>query len=139
VTKPKMLFFLLIRYCEIPSLAHDTIDAGAFISKMDALIGVNVALNKEQAIVDEMIVDTSFALAPETMSLSIVAGAGAVYLHHVDESWVEKHADKVADKAIDTVAIAGHKVTTSFFSFLVKNLYKMYRCLSSTTSPLTSG
>ena len=89
MTNPKMFFFLLIRYCEIPSFAHDTIDAGAFISKMGALIGVNVALKEEQAIVDEMIVDTSFVLAPETTGLSVVAGAGAVYLHHVDGSWVE--------------------------------------------------
>jgi len=56
---------------------------------MGALIGVNVALKEEQAIVDEMIVDTSFVLAPETTGLSVVAGAGAVYLHHVDGSWVE--------------------------------------------------
>jgi len=33
------------------------------------------------------------------MGLSIDAGAGAVYLHHVAGSWVEKHVDKVADKA----------------------------------------
>jgi hypothetical protein len=75
-----------------------------------------VVLNEEQAFVDEMIVDTSLALAPETMGLSIVAGAGAVYLHHVAGSWLEKHVDAVADKAIDTVARAGHKATSAFFS-----------------------
>ena len=75
-----------------------------------------VALNEEQAIVDEMIVDTSLALAPETMGLSIVAGAGAVFVHHVAGSWVEKHVDKVADKAIDVVSKAGHKATSAFFS-----------------------
>ena len=48
--------------------------------------------------------------------LSIVAGAGAVFVHHVAGSWVEKHVDKVADKAIDTVAKAGHKATNAFFS-----------------------
>ncbi len=58
---------------------------------MSTHLGVNVALGEEQAVVDEMIVDTSLALAPETMGLSMVAGAGAVFLHHVAGSWVEKH------------------------------------------------
>ena len=40
---------------------------------MGAHLGVNVAINEEQAIVDEMIVDTSLALVPETMGLSLVA------------------------------------------------------------------
>ena len=100
----------------LPSLAHGVIDAGAFVSKTTMHLGVHVALNEEQALVDEMIVDTSLALAPETMGLSIVAGAGAVFIHHVAGSWVEKHVDKVADKAIDTVAKAGHKATNAFFS-----------------------
>ena len=100
----------------LPSLAHGVIDTGASSANMGAHIGVAVALNEEQAIVDEMIVDTSLALAPETMGLSIVAGAGAVFIHHVAGSWVEKHVDKVADKAIDTVAKAGHKATNAFFS-----------------------
>jgi len=100
----------------LPSLAHGVIDAGASTSKMTTHLGVNVALSDEQAVVDEMIVDTSLALAPETMGLSIVAGAGAVYLHHVAGSWVEKYVDTVADKAIDTVSKAGHKATSMFFS-----------------------
>ena len=100
----------------LPSLAHGVIDAGASSAKMGAHIGVAVALNEEQAIVDEMIVDTSLALAPETMGLSIVAGAGAVFVHHVAGSWVEKHVDMVADKAIDVVSKAGHKATSAFFS-----------------------
>ena len=101
----------------LPSLAHGVIDTGASASKMTTHLGVNVALGEEQAIVDEMIVDTSLALAPETMGLSMVAGAGAVFLHHVAGSWVEKHVDTVADRAIDTVSKAGHKVTRAFFSF----------------------
>ena len=100
----------------LPSLAHGVIDTGASSAKMGAHIGVAVALNEEQAIVDEMIVDTSLALAPETMGLSIVAGAGAVFVHHVAGSWVEKHVDTVADKAIDVVSKAGHKATSAFFS-----------------------
>eukprot|EP00230_Micromonas_polaris_P011537 CAMPEP_0197133466 /NCGR_PEP_ID=MMETSP1390-20130617/25893_1 /TAXON_ID=38833 /ORGANISM="Micromonas sp., Strain CCMP2099" /LENGTH=292 /DNA_ID=CAMNT_0042576161 /DNA_START=256 /DNA_END=1131 /DNA_ORIENTATION=- len=60
---------------QLPSLVHGAIDFGASSAKMGAHIGVNVAINEEQAIVDEMIVDTSLALAPETMGLSIVAGA----------------------------------------------------------------
>ena len=102
---------------QLPSLVHKTIDLEASASKMTTHLGVNVALGEEQAIVDEMIVDTSLALAPETMGLSMVAGAGAVFLHHVAGSWVEKHVDKVADRAIDTVSKAGHKVTRAFFSF----------------------
>jgi hypothetical protein len=100
----------------LPSLAHGVIDAGASSTKMGTHIGVAVALNEEQAIVDEMIVDTSLALAPETMGLSIVAGAGAVFVHHVAGSWVDKHVDKIADKAIDVVSKAGHKATSTFFS-----------------------
>ena len=100
----------------LPSLAHGVIDAGASASKMTTHLGLNVALGEEQAVVDEMIVDASLALAPETMGLSIVAGAGAVYLHHVAGSWVERHVDKVADKAIDTVSEAAHKATSMFFS-----------------------
>ena len=84
--------------------------------KMTTHLGVHVALNEEQALVDEMIVDTSLALAPETMGLSIVAGAGAVFIHHIAGSWVEKHVDTVADKAIDVVSKAGHKATSAFFS-----------------------
>ena len=102
---------------QLPSLVHKTVDLEASASKMTTHLGVNVALGEEQAIVDEMIVDASLALAPETMGLSMVAGAGAVFLHHVAGSWVEKHVDKVADKAIDTVSKAGHKVTRAFFSF----------------------
>ena len=102
----------------LPSLTHGVIDAGASASKMTTHLGVNVALGEEQAVVDKMIVDTS--LAPETMGLSMVAGAGAVFLHHVAGSWVEKHVDEVADKAIDTVSKAGHKVTRAFFSFFSK-------------------
>ena len=83
----------------LPSLAHGVTDAGAFVSKTTMHLGVHVALNEEQALVDEMIEDTSLALAPETMGLSIVAGAGAVFVHHVAGSWVEKHVDTVADKA----------------------------------------
>ena len=100
----------------IPSLAHGVLDVGASVSKTTTHLGVHVALNEEQALVDEMIVDTSLALAPETMGLSIVAGAGAVFIHHVAGSWVEKHVDEVADKVIDTVAKAGHKATNAFFS-----------------------
>ena len=70
----------------LPSLAHGVIDAGASSAKMVAHIGVAVALNEEQAIVDEIIVDTSLALAPETIGLSIIAGAGAVFFHHVARS-----------------------------------------------------
>jgi len=99
-----------------PSLTHGAIDAGASSAKMGAHIGVAVTLNEEQAIVDEMIVDTTLALAPETMGLGIVAGAGAVFVHHVAGSWVEKHVDKVADKATDVVSKAGHKGTSAFFS-----------------------
>mmetsp|Transcript_8375 Transcript_8375/g.31293 ORF Transcript_8375/g.31293 Transcript_8375/m.31293 type:complete len:86 (+) Transcript_8375:3085-3342(+) len=83
---------------------------------MTTHLGVNVALSEEQAVVDEMIVDASLALAPETMALSIVAGAGEVFLHHVAGSWVEKHVDEVADRAIDAVSKAGHKVTRTLFS-----------------------
>ena len=101
---------------QLPSLVHGTIDFGASSAKMGAHLGVNVAINEEQALVDEMIVDTSLALAPETMGLSIVAGAGAVFVHHVAGSWVEKHVDTVADKAIDVVSKAGHKATSAFFS-----------------------
>ena len=36
----------------LPSLAHGVIDAGASSAKMGAHIGVAVALNEEQAIVD---------------------------------------------------------------------------------------
>ena len=50
------------------------------------------------------------------MGLSIVAGAGAVFVHHVAGIWVEKHVDTVADKAIDAVSKAGHKATSTFFS-----------------------
>ena len=99
---------------QLPSLVHGVLDAAASVSKTTTHLGV--ALNEEQALVDEMIVDTSLALAPETMGLSLVAGAGAVFIHHVAESWVEKHVDKVADKAIETVAKAGHKATNAFFS-----------------------
>lgn len=63
-----------------------------------------------------MIVDTSLALAPETMGLSVVAGAGAVFIHHVAGNWIEKHVDEFADKGIDTVAKAGQKATDTFFS-----------------------
>ena len=101
---------------QLPSLVHGAIDFGASSAKMGAHLGVNVAINEEQALVDEMIVDTSLALAPETMGLSIVAGAGAVFVHHVAGSWVEKHVDTVADKAIDVVSKAGHKATSAFFS-----------------------
>jgi len=101
------------------------IDAGASASKMTTHIGVDVAINEEHAVVDEMIVDTSLALAPETMGLSIIAGAGAVFVHHIARSWVDKHVDKVADKAIDTVAKAGHKATNVFFS-----LFKDKMCVN---------
>jgi len=101
---------------QLPSLTHGVIDAGASASKMTTHLGVNVALSEEQAVVDEMIVDASLALAPETMALSIVAGAGEVFLHHVAGSWVEKHVDEVADRAIDAVSKAGHKVTRTLFS-----------------------
>jgi len=102
---------------QLPSLVHKTVDLEASAAKGVTHLGVNLAINEEQAVVDEMIVDTSLALAPETMGLSMVAGAGAVFLHHVAGSWVEKHVDKVADRAIDTVSKAGHKVTRAFFSF----------------------
>ena len=101
---------------QLPSLVHKTVDLEASAAKGVSHLGVNLAINEEQAVVDEMIVDASLALAPETMGLSIVAGAGAVYLHHVAGSWVEKHVDKVADKAIDTVSEAAHKATSMFFS-----------------------
>ena len=101
---------------QLPSLVHKTVDLEASAAKGVTHLGVNLAINEEQAVVDEMIVDASLALAPETMGLSIVAGAGAVYLHHVAGSWVEKHVDKVADKAIDTVSEAAHKATNMFFS-----------------------
>ena len=55
---------------------------------MGAHLGVNVAFDEEQVLVDGMIVDTSLALAPETMGLSIVAGAGAVFVHHIVGCWV---------------------------------------------------
>jgi hypothetical protein len=100
----------------LPSVAHGVIDAGASASKITTHLGVNVALGEEQAVVDEMIVDASLALTPETMGLSIVAGAGAVYLHHVAGSWAEKHVDKVVDKVIDTASEAAHKATSMFFS-----------------------
>jgi hypothetical protein len=100
----------------LPFLVHWVLDAGASVSKTTTHLGVHVALNEEQALVDEMIVDTSLALAPETMGLSIVAGAGAVLIHHVTGSWIKKHVDTVADKAIDTVAKADHKATSAFFS-----------------------
>ena len=54
----------------LPSLAHGIIDAGGSASKMTTHIGVSLALGEEQAIADEMIVDTSLALAPETMGLN---------------------------------------------------------------------
>ena len=101
---------------QLPSLVHKTVDLEASAAKGVSHLGVNLAINEEQAVVDEMIVDASLALAPETMGLSIVAGAGAVYLHHVAGSWVERHVDKVADKAIDTVSEAAHKATSMFFS-----------------------
>ena len=101
---------------QLPSLVHKTVDLEASAAKGVTHLGVNLAINEEQAVVDEMIVDASLALAPETMGLSIVAGAGAVYLHHVAGSWVERHVDKVADKAIDTVSEAAHKATSMFFS-----------------------
>ena len=101
---------------QLPSLVHKTVDLEASAAKGVTHLGVNLAINEEQAVVDEMIVDASLALAPETMGLSIVAGAGAVYLHHVAGSWVERHVDKVADKAIDTVSEAAHKATNMFFS-----------------------
>ena len=101
---------------QLPSLVHKTVDLEASAAKGVSHLGVNLAINEEQAVVDEMIVDASLALAPETMGLSIVAGAGAVYLHHVAGSWVERHVDKVADKAIDTVSEAAHKATNMFFS-----------------------
>ena len=101
---------------QLPSLVPGVLDAGASVSKTTTHLNVNMALNEEQALVDEMIVDTSLALAPETMGLSIVGRAGAVFIHHIAGSWVEKHVDKVADKAIDTVAKAGHKATNAFFS-----------------------
>ena len=101
---------------QLPSFVHKTVDFEASAAKGVSHLGVNLAINEEQAVVDEMIVDASLALAPETMGLSIVAGAGAVYLHHVAGSWVERHVDKVADKAIDTVSEAAHKATNMFFS-----------------------
>ena len=101
---------------QLPSLVHKTVDLEASAAKGVTHLGVNLAINEEQAVVDEMIVEASLALAPETMGLSIVAGAGAVYLHHVAGSWVERHVDKVADKAIDTVSEAAHKATSMFFS-----------------------
>ena len=52
----------------LPSLAHGVIDTGASASKMTTHLGVNVALDEEQAVVDEMIVDASLALAPENGS-----------------------------------------------------------------------
>ena len=52
------------------------------------------------------------------MGLSIVAGAGAVYLHHVAGSWVERRVDKVAEKAIDTASEAAHKATSMFFVYV---------------------
>ena len=73
---------------QLPSLVHGVLDAGASVSKTTTHLNVNMALNEEQALVDEMIVDTSLALAPETMGLSIVAGAGAVFIHHIAGSWV---------------------------------------------------
>ena len=101
---------------QLPSLVHKTVDLEASAAKGVSHLGVNLAINEEQAVVDEMIVDASLALTPETMGLSIVAGAGAVYLHHVAGSWAEKHVDKVVDKVIDTASEAAHKATSMFFS-----------------------
>ena len=72
--------------------------------------------------------DASLAPASETMGLSLFAGAGTVFPHHVAGSKVEKHVDKVADRAIDTVPKAAHKVMRAFFCSIVHNLDGMYRC-----------